>query len=193
MSNFALLLVLFFVQCSSFFKEPGRPPKINNVPIEDKYRKLYVQNIRNNSYGVNIHNKLTRILRVEIDRRGRFIQTRIRESAAYKLYGEVVHFQEIGNLLDPANQPISSEIFIVVKIDIIDTEGKKLLLERNQIPIRGYYSNQIGYKESLEMATERLLRNLAIRIAEETENAWYYEMLRIHEVEQLKLNETFTE
>jgi hypothetical protein len=188
-ASYSLILCFlsFFYSCSTFFKEPGRPPKIDGIPIQDQFRKVYIQNVRNNSYGINIHTKLTQLLKEEVDRRGRFLQTRDRGEAAYKLYSEVVHFQDIGNLLDSANQSVSSELFIVVKIDLIDVTGRKLLLERNEVPIRGYYSNQIGYRETQDMAIERITRNLAIRIVEECENAWYYEMLLLDRLEKEKL------
>lgn len=161
--------------CTSIFKEPGRPPKVNGVAIHDAYRKIYIHNIHNDSYGTPVHTMLTQLVKAEIDRRGRFIQTRNKAEAAFRFYGSIVHYQKIGNILDTYGQQMSSEISVVVKLEIQEAgTGNKLLLERDEILARAYFSDQMGYRESEEQAQDRMLRNLAYRISEESENAWYY-------------------
>ncbi|MEM7182157.1 MAG: LPS assembly lipoprotein LptE [Spirochaetota bacterium] len=180
-----LILVFLLLQCCTYLnREPGRPPKIAGEPIRSSLRYLYVQNFRNNSYGPAVHSILGRFVKEEVDRRGRFIQTRDRGKASYRLYGEIVHYQRVGSLMDNANQQISSEIFVIVKVDLIGKDGYKLILPRNEIPARAYYSSQIGYRETEEQAQSRMLRNLAIRLVEEVEEAWYKEMLRKHRLSQ---------
>ncbi|MCB1176139.1 MAG: hypothetical protein KDK36_01050 [Leptospiraceae bacterium] len=169
-----LLAILNYNSCSYFLREPGRPPKVGEEPVSDNLRKIYVHNFQNHSYGPAIHIMLTQALKSEIDRRGRFIQTREKSEAAYRLYGAVSHYQKTGNLMDAGNQHISSEITAVVKLEIQENGGEKLLLERDEIMARAYYSDQIGYRESEEQAQSRLMNNLAIRISKESENAWYY-------------------
>ncbi|MCP5493096.1 MAG: hypothetical protein H7A23_00940 [Leptospiraceae bacterium] len=171
---FYTILGFIFIHCSSFFKEPGRPPKVNGKPISDQYRYVYVQNFSNNSYAPSLHTSLTQFVKNEIDRRGRFIQTRDKSKAAYRIYGRIEHYQKVGNILDLGDQEISSEIFVIVRLEIQEAGGGTLVLERDEIPGRAYFSNQIGYRESEEQAQARMLANLAIRIAEESENAWYY-------------------
>ncbi|MCP5498952.1 MAG: hypothetical protein H7A25_03560 [Leptospiraceae bacterium] len=184
---FFLSFIISLSSCAFLQKEPGRPPKIENRPIPDEMRTLYVQNIRNNSYAGAVHVMLGRYLKEEVDRRGRFIQTRSKERARFRLYGEVVHYQEIGNLMDSANRNISAELTVIVKVELQEAGGEKIILPRNEIPARAYYSNQIGYKESEEQAQSRMLKNLAIRIISEVEEGWYNEMLRKHEQEK-KIN-----
>lgn len=168
-------LCLFIFHCSYFVKEPGRPPKVNGVKIDDGHRKIYIQNFQNSSYGVAVHTTLTQLVKAEIDRRGRFIQTRNKSEAAFRLYAEVIHYQRIGNLLDNFGQQISSEITIVVKLEIQEAgTGEKLILERDEIAASAYFSEQVGYRESEEQAQARMLRNLSYRMVEESENAWYY-------------------
>ncbi len=167
--------ILSFFSCAYFSKEPGRPPKVNGVVINDSYRKIYIHNIQNDSYGNAVHTTLTQLVKAEIDRRGRFIQTRDKSAAAFRFYASVVHYQRIGNLMDTFGQQMSSEISLVVRLEIQEAiTGEKIQLERDEILARAYYSEQMGYRESEEQAQARMLRNLAYRISEESENAWYY-------------------
>jgi hypothetical protein len=170
----SLLLLLNFSQCAIFFKEPGNPPRVQGVPVSDNLRVLYVQNIQNNSYGPGLHVMLTQALKSEIDRRGRFLQTREKSQSYFKLYGSINHYQKIGNLLDFGNQQLSSEISVLVKLELQEQGGQRVPLERDEIMVRAYYSDQIGYRESEEQAQLRLMNTLSIRISEEIENAWYY-------------------
>lgn len=161
-------------QCSFWNREPGRPPKIAGVPITDGERLLYIQNVRNNTYSPGLHTRLTQLLLEEIDRRGRFLTTRDKGAAKYRLYAEIVHYQQVGDLMDLADQQLSSEIFTVTRVELVESAtGRKIRLERNEIPGRVHYSTQLGYRESELEAQNRLLRVLALRIAEETERAWY--------------------
>jgi hypothetical protein len=169
-----IFLVLSFSHCAIFFKEPGNPPKVNGVPVSDNLRVLYVQNIQNNSYGPGLHVMLTQALKSEIDRRGRFLQTREKSQSYFKLYGSINHYQRVGNLLDLGNQQLSSEIAVLVKLELQEQGGERVPLERDEIMVRAYFSDQIGYRESEEQAQLRLMNTLAIRISDEIENAWYY-------------------
>lgn len=173
------VFVLFiFVHCSSFVKEPGRPPKINGAPIEDRLRKIYVHNFQNHTSGSpNVHTMITQLIKSEVDRSGRFLQTREKPEAEYRFYGEISHYQRVGNLLDSANREVSYEITVVVKIELQDKDGNKIPLERDEIAQRVYYSDQVGYRETEDHANHRLLRSLAYRIVEEIENAWYVSLL----------------
>lgn len=182
----------FFFSCAYFTREPGRPPKINGIPISDEKRLVYVQNFRNNSYGPTLHTMLTRLVKEEINARGRFIQTRDKSNAQYRIYGEIAHYQLVGNIVDQAGQHISREMLVVVRLEIQKAGGEKLVLERNEIPGRVYYSEQIGFMETEEQAQTRLLRNLAIRIAEEAENAWYFSLTGVDEGENEKESGTDT-
>ncbi len=145
---------------------------------------VYVQNFRNNSYGPTLHTMLTRFVKDEINARGRFIQTRDKSNSQYRIYGEIAHYQLVGNIVDQAGQHISREMTVVVRIEMQKAGGEKLLLERDEIPGRVYYSEQIGFMETEEQAQTRLLRNLAIRIAEETEHAWYFSLTGIDDTEE---------
>ncbi|ABZ94757.1 hypothetical protein EHQ92_14055 [Leptospira biflexa] len=161
--------------CAFFSKEPGRPPKIDGVPVPDSKRLLYIQNVRNNTYSPGMHTRLTQMIMEEIDRRGRFITTREKTLAKYRLYAEIVHYQQVGDLMDLADQHITSELFVVTRVEIIEAEtGVKIPMERSEIPGRVHYSTQIGFRESELEAQNRLLRVMALRIAEEAERAWYY-------------------
>lgn len=174
-SSLLLFFTLPFFSCAYLLKEPGRPPKVNGVVISDSYRKLYIHNFQNDSYGNAVHTTLTQLVKAEVDRRGRFIQTRDKAEAGFRFYASVVHYQRIGNILDAFGQQMSSEISVVVRLEIQEAiSGEKLTLERDEILARAYYSDQMGYRESEEQAQARLLRNLAYRISEESENAWYY-------------------
>ncbi|MDZ4727937.1 MAG: LPS assembly lipoprotein LptE [Leptospira sp.] len=178
-SRLVILVIsqLLFFQCSLFQGEPGRPPKINGVPIADNTRLLYIQNVRNNTYSAGVHTRLTQMVMEEIERRGRFITTRDKTKAAYRLYSEIVHYQKVGDLMDLADQQLSSELFVVARLELVEgVSGKKLPLERNEIPGRAHFSTQLGYRESEEEAQNRLLRVIALRIAEETERAWYFSL-----------------
>ncbi|MBL0953311.1 MAG: hypothetical protein IBJ01_00910 [Leptospira sp.] len=171
------LLFLTVSGCSFLFKEPGRPPKIDGVPVPDSKRLLYVQNVRNNTYSPGMHTRLTQMIMEEIDRRGRFITTREKTLAKYRLYAEIVHYQKVGDLMDLADQHITSELFVVTRVEIIEAEtGVKIPMERSEIPGRVHFSTQIGYRESELEAQNRLLRVMALRIAEEAERAWYYSL-----------------
>lgn len=170
----SLLFLLYFSQCAIFFKEPGNPPRVQGVPVSDNLRVLYVQNIQNNSYGPGLHIMLTQALKSEIDRRGRFLQTREKSQSYFKLYGSINHYQKVGNLLDFGNQQLSSEISVIVKLELQEQGGERVPLERDEILVRAYFSDQIGYRESEEQAQLRLMNTLAIRISDEIENAWYY-------------------
>jgi hypothetical protein len=174
-----ILILFYFIlscfSCAYFLKEPGRPPKVNGVVINDSYRKIYIHNIQNDSYGTPVHTTLTQMVKAEVDRRGRFIQTREKAQAGFRFYASVVHYQKIGNILDTFGQQMSSEISVVVKLEIQEAiTGERLTLERDEILARAYFSEQLGIRESEEEAQARLLRNLAYRISEESENAWYY-------------------
>lgn len=171
---FNILVIFFLTQCAIFFKEPGVPPKVDGVPVSDSLRVLYVQNFQNNSYGPGLHTMVTQAVRAEIDRRGRFLQTRDKSQTYFKLYGSINHYQRIGNLLDLGNQQLSSEISVVVKLELQELGGERVTLERDEILVRAYFSDQIGYRESEEQAQARLMNTLAMRISEEIENAWYY-------------------
>ncbi len=170
----SLLFLLYFSHCAIFFKEPGNPPRVQGVPVSDNLRVLYVQNIQNNSYGPGLHIMLTQALKSEIDRRGRFLQTREKSQSYFKLYGSINHYQKVGNLLDFGNQQLSSEISVIVKLELQEQGGERVPLERDEILVRAYFSDQIGYRESEEQAQLRLMNTLAIRISDEIENAWYY-------------------
>lgn len=174
--NALLVLIPFlFFSCAYLLKEPGRPPKVAGVLINDSYRKLYIHNLQNDSYGTAVHTTLTQLVKAEADRRGRFIQTRDKSEAGFRLYGSIVHYQKIGNIMDSFGQQISSEISVVVKLEIHEANsGERVPLERDEILARAYFSDQIGNRESEEQAQTRLLRNLSYRIVEESENAWYY-------------------
>lgn len=168
---------LLLFSCAFLQREPGRPPKIDGVPIPDNKRTLYIQNVRNNTYATGVHTRLTQILIEEFDRRGRFITTRDKMKATYRIYSDIIHYQQVGNMLDLADQQLSSEIFMVCKMELVHSDkGDKIPLERNEIPGRAYYSNQLGYQETEIEAQNRLLRVMAIRIAEETERAWYFSL-----------------
>ena len=170
---FFCFLVLW--KCASFNQEPGRPPKINGVPIADSERYVYIQNFRNNSYAPGLHTKLTQYVKEEVDRRGRFLQTRDKFKSTYRIYGEIIHYQLIGNLMDQVGNQLSSEMFLVTKLEIQKADtGERLVLERDEIPGTVYFSPQLGYRESEEDAQDRLLRVMSIRIAEESEKAWYF-------------------
>ncbi|MBP9886705.1 MAG: hypothetical protein KBF93_10450 [Leptospiraceae bacterium] len=172
---------LLFSSCAYFTKEPGRPPKVGTVLIADGYRKLYVHNFQNDSYGAAVHTTLTQLVKSEIDRRGRFIHTRDKSLSSFRLYGSVVHYQKVGNIVDAFGQHMSSEISIVVKLEIQESvSGDKITLERDEILARAYYSDQLGNRESEEQAQSRMLQNLAYRISEESENAWYYYVKEKH-------------
>ncbi|TGK33692.1 hypothetical protein EHQ12_14515 [Leptospira gomenensis] len=169
-----VILIVSGLSCTYFTREPRNPPKIDGVPIPDEQRRLYVQNFRNNSYGMGVQTLLTELVRSEVDSRGRFLQTREKSLAAYRLYGEVVHYQLVGNLLDQGGQSISREMLIVVRLELQKAGGQKILLEREEIPVRIIYSDQVGFRESESQAQARLLRIMAIRISEEIERAWYF-------------------
>lgn len=189
--KFSVYIFCFFIfwNCSYLWKEPGRPPKINGIPIKDELRKVYVHNFRNDSYSSRINTTLTRLVKEEVDRRGRFLQTREKNQANYRIYGEIVHFQEAGILLDPMNQDISSEIMVIVKIEIQQAGGYALILPRNELMGSAYYSTQIGFRETQDQAIGRILKTLAIRIVEECEDAWYREMVRLDdEIKQKELD-----
>jgi len=171
-----LVILGIFAQCAALKKEPGRPPKINGEVVEDKDRYLFVQNFRNNSYGPGIHTRLTEMVKTAIDRRGRFLQTRDKLDSTYRLHGEIVHYQLVGNLVDSTYNHISREMTIIVKLEIHANGGKSLDLVRNEIPVRIVYSEQIGLRESETQAQNRALRILAARIAEESEQAWYHSL-----------------
>ena len=163
--------------CAWIEREPGRPPKIAGIPIPDETRTIYIQNVRNNTYAAGMHTKLTQFLIEELGRRGRFLTTRDKNLASYRLYADLVHYQQVGNLMDLADQQLSSELFVVCRIELVEAKsGQKLTLERNEVPGRVYFSNQLGYQESELEAQNRLLRVLSIRIAEETERAWYFSL-----------------
>lgn len=123
---------------------------------------------------MGVQTLLTELVRSEIDSRGRFIQTRDKALAAYRLYGEIVHYQLVGNLLDQGGQSLSREMLIIVRLELQKTGGQKILLEREEIPVRIIYSEQVGFRESEMQAQARLLKISAIRIAEEMERAWYF-------------------
>ncbi|PJZ55520.1 LPS assembly lipoprotein LptE [Leptospira barantonii] len=169
-----LIVILTTFNCAYFTREPRNPPKIDGVPIPDDQRRLYVQNFRNNSYGMGVQTLLTELVRSEIDSRGRFIQTREKSIAAYRLYGEIVHYQLVGNLLDQGGQSISREMLIIVRLELQKAGGQKITLEREEIPVRIIFSDQVGFRESESQAQARLLKIMAIRIAEEMERAWYF-------------------
>ncbi|MDF3821312.1 LPS assembly lipoprotein LptE [Leptospira sp. 96542] len=174
---FIFCFLLIQANCAFFGREPGRPPKIDGVPVPDAQRMLYIQNVRNNSYAPGIHTRLTQMVIEEIDRRGRFVTTREKSLAKYRLYSEIVHYQQVGDLMDLADQHLTSELFVVTRIELVESEtGKKLQMERNEIPGRAYYSTQLGYRESEVEAQNRLLRIMALRIAEEAERSWYFSL-----------------
>lgn len=178
-----LMLSLFWLLssgCSYLTREPGRPPRIDGAVVRERLRKVYVANFTNNSYAPSLHTMLSRYVKMEVDRRGRLLQTRERGQAQYILRGEIVHYQRIGSLMDNANRQVSSEVLIIVKVDLIGKDGYKVVLPRNEIPARGYYSTQMGYRETEEQAQSRILSNLAIRLVEEVEEGWYSEILRKH-------------
>ncbi|TGK55203.1 hypothetical protein EHQ27_01725 [Leptospira wolffii] len=168
----SFLLLLF--SCSYFHREPGNPPKIDGIPIPDEKRTVYVQNFRNNSYGIGMHTMLSDMVKQEINYRGRFIQTREKSQAAYRIYGEISHYQQVGALLDQGGQQLSKEMFVVCRVELQKAGGEKIPLERSEIPARIIYSDQVGFIESETQAQARLLRILSVRIAEEMERAWYY-------------------
>lgn len=165
--------------CAIFQSEPGRPPKVAGVPIPDSQRTIYIQNFRNASYAPALHTLLTQHLKSEIDRRGRFLQTRDRYKAAYRVHGEIVHYQLVGNLMDLGDQHLSSEMFAVAKIDLMNTAtGERIRLERNEVPGRAFFSRQLGYRETESQTQDRMARVMAVRISEELENAWYYSIAK---------------
>ncbi|MCW7493740.1 LPS assembly lipoprotein LptE [Leptospira sp. 2 VSF19] len=171
------LLIFAFSGCAFLSKEPGRPPKIDGVPVPDSKRMIYIQNVRNNTYSPGMHTRLTQMIMEEIDRRGRFITTREKTLAKYRLYAEIVHYQQVGDLMDLADRQITSELFVVTRVEIIEAEtGNKIPMERSEIPGRVHFSTQIGFRESELEAQNRLLRVMALRIAEESERAWYYSL-----------------
>ncbi|XDD45406.1 hypothetical protein AB3N60_11860 [Leptospira sp. WS39.C2] len=178
MKQVVLIILSFVVSgCSFLFKEPGRPPKIDGVPVPDSKRLIYIQNVRNNTYSPGMHTRLTQMIMEEVDRRGRFITTREKTLAKYRLYAEIVHYQKVGDLMDLADQHITSELFVVTRVEIVEAEtGAKIPMERSEIPGRVHFSTQIGYRESELEAQNRLLRVMALRIAEEAERAWYYSL-----------------
>lgn len=167
-------LIVFFFGCSLFQSEVGRPPKVGEKLIDERLRLLYLQNFQNDSYAPAFHTMLTRSLQSEIDRRGRFLQTRDKSLAQFRLYGRILHYQKIGNLLDAGNQQLSSEISVIVKLDLQEIGGFSIPLEREEILGRVYFSDQLGYRESEEQAQARLANILAVRISKELENAWYF-------------------
>lgn len=176
---FPVLAFLFLTQCSYFVREPGRPPKIEGVPIPDAQRMIYVQNFRNSSYAPALHTLVTQNLIHEIDRRGRFIQTRDKYEATYRVYGEVVHYQLVGNLMDTADQHLSSEMFAVVRIDLHNViTNERVNLVRSEIPGRAFFSRQLGYRETESKVQERMARVMAVKIAEELEKAWYFSIAK---------------
>ncbi|MCU0825520.1 MAG: LPS assembly lipoprotein LptE [Leptospira sp.] len=178
---FPILLLLFALQCSFWGREPGRPPKIDGVPIPDSDRILYIQNVRNNTYSPGMHTRLTQLVQEEVERRGRFITTREKNLAKYRLYAEIVHYQQVGDLMDLADQHLTTELFVVTRIELVESaSGKKLQMERNEIPGRVYYSTQLGYRESELEAQNRLLRIMALRIAEEAERSWYHSLTDVN-------------
>lgn len=146
---------------------------MNGTRVDDSLRKIYVQNFQNNSYGPPLHVLLSQGVKSEIDRRGRFIQTRDKSQANYRLYGSINHYQRIGNIMDMGNQELSSEITVICRIELQEVGGERVPLERDELMIRGYFSDQLGYRESEEQAQARITRNLSIRISEEIETAWY--------------------
>ncbi len=174
MRFFSFFFLLFFLSCTYFNREPGSPPKIDGIPIPDEKRTVYIQNFRNNSYGIGIHTLLSDLVKQEINYRGRFIQTREKSQAAYRIYGEISHYQQVGALLDQGGQQLSREMLVVCRIELQKAGGEKIPMERNEIPARVIYSDQVGFMESEGQAQARLLRILSVRIAEETERAWYY-------------------
>ncbi|MCC5814141.1 MAG: hypothetical protein JJT78_05240 [Leptospira sp.] len=172
-------LFLIFGNCFFLAREPGNPPKIEGVPIPDSQRTIYIQNFQNASYAPAFHTILTQYVKGEIDRRGRFIQTRDRYKAAYRVMGEVVHYQLVGNLMDLGDQHLSSEMFSVARIDLQNTAtGERIRLERNEIPGRAYFSRQLGYRETESQAQDRMARVMAVKIAEELERAWYFSIAK---------------
>jgi len=180
MGNFRSIAILFLIlfRCS-LSQEPGIPPRIQGVPIPDFQRTLYVQNFSNSSYAPALHTILTQHLIQEIDRRGRFIQTRNREQASYRVVGEIVHYQVVGDLLDQGDQHLSSEIFSVARVELQNVAtGERIRLERSEIPGRAFFSRQLGYRETESQAQERMARVMALKIAEELERAWYFSIAR---------------
>ncbi len=172
---FLKLLIFFpFFSCFLFQQGVGRPPKVGEKQIEDRLRVLYIHNFQNDSYAPGFHTMITRALQLEIDRRGRLLQTRDKSLAQFRLYGRVLHYQKIGNLLDAGNQQMSSEISVIVRLDLQEVGGVSIPLERNEVLGRVYFSDQIGYRESEEQAQNRLANILSMRISKELENAWYF-------------------
>ncbi|MCX7999644.1 MAG: LPS assembly lipoprotein LptE [Leptospiraceae bacterium] len=165
--------IFLFLECSLFQSEVGRPPQVGDKIIEERLRLLYVQNFQNDSYAPAFHTMFTRALQTEIDRRGRFLQIRDKSLAQFRLYGKILHYQKIGNLLDAGNQQLSSEISVIVKLDLQEAGGFSIPLEREEVLGRVYFSDQLGYRESEEQAQARLANILAMRISKELENAWY--------------------
>lgn len=172
-------IAVAFASCSYFVREPGNPPKIEGVPIPESQRTIYIQNFRNASYAPALHTVLTQYLIGEIDRRGRFIQTRDKFRANYRVYGEIVHYQIVGNLMDTGDQHLSSEIFAVAKIELQNSvTGERIDLQRTEIPGRAFFSRQMGYRETESQAQDRMARVMAVKIAEELEKAWYFSIAK---------------
>lgn len=176
---FGILFSINLLSCYYFTREPGIPPKINGVPIPDAQRTIYVYNFSNSSYAPALHTLLTQFLIQEINKRGRFIQTRDKDKAAYKVAGDIVHYQKVGDLMDLGDQHLSSEIFTVARIDFWNaTTGERLAMERQEIPGRAFFSSQLGYRETESQAQERMARVMAVKIAEELEKAWYFSIAK---------------
>lgn len=180
--KFGIPIVFFLfalLQCSYFTREPGRPPKIEGVPIPESQRTVYIQNLRNSSYAPALHTKISQYLMAEIDRRGRFIQTRDKFKAAYRIYGEVIHYQLVGDLMDTGDQHLTSEMFAVCKMELQRADsGEKITLEREEVPGRVFFSRQLGYRESEFQAQDRMARVMAVKMAEELERAWYFSIAK---------------
>ncbi|WCL48647.1 LPS assembly lipoprotein LptE [Leptospira sp. GIMC2001] len=177
------LLVFVFViglsSCSYFHREPGNPPKFRGTPLPDSVRTVYIQNFRNASYAPQLHTMVTQYLKSEVDRRGRFIQVRDKFKAAYRIHGEVTHYQLVGNLMDLGDQHLSSEMFSITKIELHKADtNERIELERTEIPGRAYFSRQLGYRESEIQAQDRMARVMAVKIAEELERAWYFSIAK---------------
>jgi hypothetical protein len=174
-----LSVINLIISCSSFYPDERTATgvvlgKFNGEPVIPRSaNRIIIPYFKDFTGEPTISEKLTLRIRELISMDARLSVVSDNYSADLRLNGKVVlyHIQPIH--YSDAGEPVRKRLRIVVSIDLMDLKREKEIFSQSQVQAFEIFSDVIPPFVSETQVRERVIENLARRVAVNTVSGWY--------------------
>jgi hypothetical protein len=171
------------ISCSSFYTNKRSTTgvvlgKINGEPVIPRSaNRIIIPYFKNFTGEPTVSEKLTLRVRELISMDSRLAVVSDNYSADLRLKGNVVLYNIQPIHYSDAGEPVRKRLRIVVSIDLMDLKREKEIFSQSQVQAFEIFSDVIPPFVSETQVRERVIENLARRVAVNTVSGWYTELM----------------